>query len=638
VPLREVRPLIPPALDHAIRRCLEKDPDQRWQTARDLAIELRWALDAPSATAAAVAPPEPPKRSYLPWLISAALALALVAVVVKWRDHTVPHETQYFSAPLNLNAEDLAISPNGHTVAIATVPESPQKSMIWLYEIGSQDAKPLPKTEGGTFPFWSPDGASLAFFVDGKLKKMDLAGGPVQTICDARSGRGGTWNKDGVILFTPSPQVAMGIYRTTIAGETPRPITKPNASTGESTHRWPMFLPDGKRFLYLAANITGESDPDAIYVGNLDSPDEQHLIVKTNTNAAYADGFLFFKRDNNLLAQKFDPEKLTLTGEPVAVMSQFAYIPRIAKAVFAVSDSHLIAQKKTEPPVTRLTWFDRKGNNLGTVGDPGVYANVAIAPNGQSVAVNKTEASNQNTDVWTYNFENGTAKRLTFDPAIDAYPVWSPDGSRIAFSTTRQHIFDIYVKTTDGALQEQPLFHTDTDKFANSWSSDGKYLLYLQDTDLWYLTFPDLKTTLFLKGSPTVKNGDFSPDGKYVAYASNETGHFEVYVTTFPDAHSKWQVSNAGGDQPRWRKDSKELYYIAADGKLMAVSLKPGPAFDFSAPQVLFETDASDPIATSEHITYDVSRDGRFLVNTRQKRTTVDPISVVLHWDASLKK
>jgi serine/threonine protein kinase len=351
VPLRELRPLIPSALDHAIRRCLEKDPEQRWQTARDLGIELRWALDA-SAVAPAIpaASAMPPKRSILPWLTAAALALALVALIVAWRHRLVPHETMYFSAPLNLTAEDIAISPNGRTVAIATAQGSPPKTSIWLYEIGSQDAKQLPRTEGATFPFWSPDGNSIAFFAEGKLKKLDLAGGPIQTICDAPGGRGGSWNKDGVILFTPSPALLVGVYRTTVGGDTPRPVTTPNKSVGETTHRWPVFLPDGKRFLYLAANITGDSDPDAIYVGNIDSPDDHHLIVKTNTNAAYADGYLFYKRDSTLVAQRFDPDKLALSGEPFAVMTQFAYIPRIAKAVFAVSDNHLVVQKSTETP------------------------------------------------------------------------------------------------------------------------------------------------------------------------------------------------------------------------------------------------------------------------------------------------
>jgi Tol biopolymer transport system component len=195
------------------------------------------------------------------------------------------------------------------------------------------------------------------------------------------------------------------------------------------------------------------------------------------------------------------------------------------------------------------------------------------------------------------------------------------------------------VKTTDGALHEQPLFHTEVDKFPNSWSPDGKYLIYMQDSDLWYLTFPENKTTLFIKGAPSAKNAQFSPNGKWVAYASNETGRFEVYVTSFPDPHSKWQVSSAGGEQPHWRKDGKELFYIAAGGELMAVPVNSSNTFDFSAPQALFQTDATDPIATSEHIIYDVGADGdRFLVNTRQKRATTDPIAVVLHWDASLKK
>jgi eukaryotic-like serine/threonine-protein kinase len=639
-PLSTVKPVTPPSLERAIQRCLAKAPEERWQSARDLAIELKWIAQTGGQSVAPAKEQNSRKMvERLAWLFS-ALVIGLIAGMIWWRNPKVAEQTLFFSAPLNFAARDIAIAPNGRTVAVVGYRESARKSVIWLYEVGSQEAKSLPDTEGGNFPFWSPDGKSLGFFADGKLKKLDIVGGPVQTLCDAPSGRGGTWNKDGVIIFTPSGRLTDGLHRISSSGGTPVRINAPSMAPGGSNQRWPMFLPDGKHYLFLSATITRSTDADGIYVGLLDS-DETHFVVSTNANAAYAArGYLFFCRDKTLLAQRLDTKSFQLTGEPTAVATEPQYLPRILRALFAVSDSGtLLVQKGGEISLSRLVWFDRKGDEVGAVGSPDVYSNVLLARNGQFVAVDKTDVGNQNTDIWTYDLRRGSTKRLTFDPALDAVPVWSPDGSRVIFASTRQNVFDLYLKNADGAQEEKLLLHTDADKYPNAWSRDGKYVLYAQGPDLWFFTFPDLKGTLFLKAPPTFKNAQFSPDAKWVAYSSNETGKWEIYVTSFPETRGKWQVSTGGGEQPRWRGDGKELFYLSPDAKIMSVPTKPEAGFDSGAPVALFQANPREVVATSEQFIYDVDQSGqRFLINTQVKKTDTQPMAVILNWDAGLKK
>jgi dipeptidyl aminopeptidase/acylaminoacyl peptidase len=367
-------------------------------------------------------------------------------------------------------------------------------------------------------------------------------------------------------------------------------------------------------------------------------------VVKTSTNAAFAaPGYLLFYRDRTLFGQHFDLNTYELTGEPIAILTDIQVLPRIARTVFAVSDHGLLlAQKSSEASLSRLVWFDRRGKEVGEVGAPDLYANVAMSRDGRSVAVDKTEPASQNTDVWTYDLQRGM-KRLTFDPAIDAMPAWSPDGTRLLFASSRQHVFDLYVKNADGAQEEQLVVHGGTDDFPNDWSRDGKYVLYLQGRDvwwdLWFVRFPELKSGLFLKTAATTKNGQFSPDGKWVAYASNETGKWEIYVTSFPEARGKWQVSAAGGEQPRWRGDGKELFFLSPDGKIMAVPVKVGASFDAGTPVALFQANAREIVSNSEQAMYDVDQNGeRFLINTQVKKVETQPLAVVLNWNAGLKK
>ncbi len=636
-PIRALKPVTAPALERAIERCLAKDPEERWQAPQDLAIELNWIGKNGSQEKAPVKEAGWKQLgSRLGWLLCGALAVSLLPGVFWWRESKPTEQPMVFSASLPFAARDLAIAPNGHTVAVVGYQEDQKKSVIWLYEVGSEEAKNLAGTEGGNFPFWSPDGKSLGFFADGKLKRLDLPGGPLQVLCDAPSGRGGTWNKDGVIVFTPSGRLRSAMYRVSASGGTPTKIGGKLPRNGEASQRYPMFLPDGNHYLFLSATIAKKSEGDGIYVGSLDS-DEYRLVVKTAANGAYAaPGYLLYLRDRTILAQRFDAKTLQLTGEPVPVATEPQFLPRILRATFAASDAGmLLVQKGGNVMLSHLIWYDRGGKEVRTVGEPEVYANPSVAANGKAVAVDKTDVTSQNTNVWTYDLQRGAAKRLTFDAGLDAMPVWSPDGTRVVFtsSRSRSNVFDLYLKETNGAQEEKVICESDVDKYPNSWSRDGKTILYEEGPDLKYLTLPEMKSTLFLKAPATLKNGQFSPDGKWVAYASNETGRWELYVTSFPEARGKWQVSAGGGEQPRWRGDGKELFYVSPDAKIMAVPLKAGGGVDPGVPVALFQTNPKETLATSEQYIYDVDSNGQsFLVNTKVQSAYTQPITVVLNW------
>ena len=643
-----IAPMVPPDAAHLISRCLAKDPEERWQTARDIAGELQWIGERGTQPSAVAPGRGTSKRG---WFLSMAggvlLGAAVLAAALAWRSQNTTRKESYFLAAVPLTLHDLALAPNGHTVAAAGFSASAKAGDLWLYEVGSQQPRELADTEEASFPFWSPDGKSLGFFADGKLKRLEIAGGPVQVICDAPTGRGGAWNKDGVILFTPSGHLSGGLYRVSAAGGRATRVTAPDASHGVNSNRWPIFLPDGKHFLYLAANLSGQTDSDALYAGSLDST-EARFITRATGNPAYAaPGYLLFSREKTLYAQKFDAGKLALSGEAVPLLRSVSYLPRIAHNDYAASNGDvLVAQPASGVSLSRLVWRDRKGEESGIAGGPDVYANVMLAPNGKAVAFDKTDQENQNTDLWTFDLQRGSLKRLTFDPAIDAEPVWSPDGKRILFASSRAGVMRLYIKNADGGEDEKLLALDASDRadqYPTSWSPDGKHFLYERDTEairLWVAELPDLKTWPLVKDAETTRNGEFSPDGKWVAYNSNETGKWEIYVTSFPDLHGKWQVSNNGGIQPRWRGDGKELFYLAPDGKLMATPVTTaGDHFDSGTPVPLFQASARQAIATSERVSYDVTQDGqRFLINTQMENLETKPLMVVLNRSAALEK
>jgi len=640
-PITELAPMSPPALDHVAMTCLAKDPDDRWQTAHDLLVELKWLAESGGHTGTTVPSASARKtREGLAWVVSCVLAVMLIAATVWWRYWKPGEQAMQFNAALPFPAGDIAIAPDGHTVAVVAYQGSARKNALWIYELGSTAARMLAETEGASYPFWSPDGRSLGFFADGKLKRLSLTGGPLQIICDAPSGRGGTWNKDGVIVFTPDAALGNGLCRVSASGGAPERISSPDPGRGEESHRWPMFLPDGTHYLYMTANFSAKKGLNAIFVGSLDST-EKRFVTEATANAAYAvPGYLLFCQEKTLLSQRFDVKRFALEGEPTAILTDIQFQPQVRKAVFAVSDSGLLmAQTGSGVALSQPLWFDRKGVEVGAVGRPNVYGNLRLAFSGKSATVDQTDMGSLNTDVWTYDLQRVSSKRLTFDPAYDVAPLWSPDSSRVVFSSNRQLRTDLYMKNADGAQEEKIFVHDEFNKIPNDWSRDGRYLLYSRGTDLWFVTFPEIKSSLFLKAVSILRNGQFSPDGKWVAYASNETGKWEIYVTSFPDARGKWQVSAGGGEQPRWRGDGRELFFLSSESKMMAAPVTTGGNFDAGTPVALFQATPRQPVSTNDLFAYDVSRDGqRFLIATQMTQAEGTPMSVVVNWPAKLNK
>ncbi|HTS05108.1 MAG TPA: protein kinase [Candidatus Eisenbacteria bacterium] len=634
-PLSAVLKTSPPTLDRLVRTCLAKVPDERFQSALDVKLELQWLLTAQPATEST----RVQSAGWITYIVPAAVAI--VAAFLVWMLLSRPAQhTMNFTAALPSSARSMAIAPDGKTVALVTYREDTHRVGLFLYEIGASDSKALAGTDDASFPFWSPDGRAIGFFANGKLKRFDRDSASVRTLCDAASGRGGTWNKAGTILFTPSGSLNDGIMSISDNGGEPTKLNYPGTATTENSYRWPVFMPDGKHYLFLAANIRGDTDLNSLYVGSIDNPSERHFLTKTPYNGNYADGYLFFVRDGAIQAQKLNLGSYTLSGDVVRIFDNVKPQSRILYATFAAGGDVVIAQKAGDVSLSKLTWYDRSGKTISDSAPPDTYGNLAISPDGKYVALDKTDAANENTDVFIYDLARSSFRRLTFDPAIDSLPVWSPDRSRIAFGSSRGRNFNIYVKPADGSQAERELAPpSGVDSLPVDWSRDGKILLYLAGRDLWLYSFAEGMPHLFLKGTASLKNAQFSPDGKWVAYSSNENGRWEVYVTSVPDAHGKWQVSTDGGEQPRWRGDGKELYFLSSDAKLMAVSVDSKNEFESGTPAVLFQAEPREQIATTERVVYDVSRDGqRFLVNSRSNNASAHPMSVILNWKTEMKK
>ena len=635
-PISRVQPMTPPALEHVVKTCLAKDPEERFQTAHDVKIQLRWISE--SGSQAGVAAPVVAHRKHREWLAWALTAALLVGLLgggaLWWRGRGEPQPAMFLQASLPFTAQDIALSPNGHTLAAAGYLESANRNVIWIYDVGSRHADSVAGTEGASFPFWSADGRYVAFFAEGKLKKVEAPGGRVQTIADAPWGRGGAWNKDGVILFAPT--TTDPLFRVPASGGTPVPVTKLDRVRLETSHRWPVFLPDGKHFLYLAANFGGHPEVNAVFLGSLDS-DQRQMIVEVSSNPAYAaPGYLLFYRDKALMAQSFDLGRFALTGEPTTILTDVQFLPQVDRAVFAVSNGGLlVSQGASRATESQLLWFDRSGKQVGTVGKPAMYANVALAPDGRRVACDIVDLDGVKMDVWVMEPSREAAMRFTFDAGLDATPVWSPDGSNLLYFSNQAA--GLYVKSSDGSGKGKMLLAAGG--APNAWSPDGKYILYAEGTQLAYAAAPEFKSKPFLQTKSLQANGQFSADGRWVAYASNETGTWEVYVTSFPEPRGKWQVSSGGGQQPRWRGDGRELFYLSPDGKMMAVPVNLGNSVDAGTPTALFQAHPRQHISSLDVFTYDVSRDGqRFLINTRVEHTEASPMSVVLNWPAELRK
>ena len=639
-PISTIQPLTPPALERVIRKCLAKDPDERWQSASDLAAELKWIAEGGSQAGGVERVPSgraPGQR--VSWILTAAFfLLALAGGAAWWSTSHRRLPAMYFHASVPFAANDVTLSPDGRTLAMVAYSAPANDYMLWTYEVGSRRTASLEGTHGANYPFWSPDGRSIGFFADGKLKKVDVSGGQVQVLCDAPNGRGGAWNREGTIIFSPD---ALGaLFRVPSSGGSPAELTKVDTARAEVGHRWPEFLPDGKHFLYLAANFSGRPGINAVFVGSLDST-EKHFVVSASSNASYSDpGYLLYMRDKTLVVQPFDLRHFALSGEPHTLSDEVLYFPQVYRAAFSVSGGEvLVAQTGKGVYLSQLTWFDRNGKTVGTISKPSWYNNVQLSPDGHRIATDQTDQDGRNIDVWVQDPARDTTTRLTFDPALDTTPAWSPDGKQLVLSSNRSLNFRLYLKNSDGSGAEQEIAEAGGSAFNSlDWSRDGKYILTRRSNELWYLTLPERALKPLIQGW-VVKGAQFSPDGRWVAYASNESGSLEIYVAPFPGGNGKWQVSSGGGQEPRWRKDGKELFFLSRDSKMMAVPVSTGASFASGSPVALFQTHRRQPISSQDFYSYDVSADGqRFLIATQVDESAAAPLTVFLNWTSAMDK
>jgi len=627
------------SLRRVVATCLAKDPEERWQDARDLLRELTWIRDRDNAEG----PPATRMggsrvgRAAMASAI-AALTLAVIALgTLQLRGTALPTApTVRFNVPAPPDtafydfADPVRISPDGSRIVL-TVNRADGRSQLWLQSTDSLTPEPLAGTESGQYPFWSPDGLSIAFFADNALKRISVADQVVQTICAASPGIGGSWSRSGTIVFS-SGFVTGSLYTVPSAGGNPAQLTSLDASRQETMHAWPHFLADGEHFLYLVRSSRPENI--GVYVGSLKKSSPTRLIA-VDSNAIPAGDHLYFVRQGTLWAQRFDQTHLRLTAEPVRIAEHVWAFSGHGGSAFSASDRSVVFRQAAKQ-ITELWWLDRNGRRLGSVGDPGEHVHVTLSPDDRRVAIERLD-TNGNGVIWVHEIERGATSRFSFDPSWNWSPIWSPDGSRIAFAAAPDGKAGIFQKPTSGATEQEPLFTGDLLGFPNDWSSNGEWLMWSRsapgtDSDIWGLRLsadrkpvPILQTPFF-EGEPRL-----SPNGRWLAYTSNESGRREVYVRSFPAGDTKRLVSTSGGRQSAWRGDGRELFYRTDAGAIMAVGVKTDAGFEASSPQELFRARIQQGFPG--RYDYAPTRDGqRFLVNILPGEAT-SMATVVLNWD-----
>jgi Tol biopolymer transport system component/predicted Ser/Thr protein kinase len=639
-PVSTVQPMIPPAFDRVIQSCLAKNPDERWQTAHDVKLQLEWIAEGGSV----VGLPAPvaarrKSRERLAWAIAAAaiVVAAVFAAGFVVRAPKVPRQVR-FEVPPPASLSQVGsprISPDGRNLAFTAV-DSNGNSQIWLRPLDSVGARPLAGTEGvgDTRPIWSPDSRYIAFFVGGKLKKVPVSGGPAQTISDV-NGADGSWSTRGEIVFDASANDPLrrvsasgGVAKTEVAVDDLEDVI----SLG-----WPEFLPDGRKFLYIADTAGAAGTITLHTIGEK----EDIALTPADSRVQYAEpGYLIYVIDGMLVAHPFDADRGALTGEPIPLADNVGS-STVGLADFSVSRDGTLAFRSGETGGRRLVWRDRSGREIGALAEGSDFEDTWISPDGRRVVTAIGEKESGNVDLWVHDIERDVSSRFTFDPANDDFPLWSPDGSEIVFSSQRSGDQDLYQKDASGVGAAEVLLAVGEPLIAGDWSRDGNTLLYMRrgaetTWDIWALPMVGSREPFPLLQSEFIEvRPSFSPDGKWFAYQTNESGREEIYVRQFPGPGGQWQVSTNGGVEPMWGENGSEIFYLDGSRNLVSVPVAIGATFEAGIPQQLFNPEI---FAVTLRNRYSVSADGqRFLVLSSMSGEAIRPTTVVLNWHAGLE-
>jgi Tol biopolymer transport system component len=621
-----------------LRRCLQKDANKRLPHIGVAKLEIEEGpAQAPPAPIAAVAAPR--RHLRLAWVVGAVAVMAagtLALIAVRTIGQPAAERLQIrfdVTTPPTTEPASFALSPDGRQLAfVATTSGGAQ---LWVRRLDDWDAKPLAGTDGASYPFWSPTSKAIAFFAEGKLKRIDLdGGGRPRVLADAGHGRGGTWNRGDVILFAPSTS-NMPIMRVNASGGTATAATQLRA--GQGSHRWPQFLPDDRRFLFLAT--LGQAETRGVYLADINGGDPVRVLQDETAPVFAPPDKLLLMRRSGLVSLTFDPASGATTGDAMPVAQNVGEF-LVNRGSFAVSNNGVLAYRTGSARQRQLVWVDRTGAVLGKLGAPddNSLASPELSADGQRVVMQRIVEGN--VDVWLMDVVRGVQTRFTFHAREDVLPLWSADGQRVVFASTRNGVHDLFERPTNGAAAERLLLATPQGKAPLAWSRDGRHLLFASERDLWALPVGDGEKPFPVAQTPFEEvAGQFSPDSRWIAYVSNESGRAEVYVRSFPGPGGALQVSNTGGSHPRWRPDGKELFYVAPDARLMTVPVTFTPdhrAVDLGAPLPLFTTRfAVGASITAAKPQYAVAADGRFLMNLELSESAASPIKVVVNWDAA---
>jgi serine/threonine protein kinase len=664
-PMSSVKPDIDPSLDAIVLECLAKEPDERTQSAKQVSVDLkRYRRESSRSRVSRITAPRPAyqpsgisapdvsttmipttKSNRLPWILSGIFGFIAVAAVA-FHFYSTPSELDHpvrFAVPVpeksSFTGEMPRLSPDGLHLAFVAG-DSSGRSRIWIRQLSSLASTPLAGTEDAAFPFWSPDSRYLGFFQNGKLRKIEAIGGPVQSIADVSDARGGSWSSKGIIIYAPTS--SGGLMQISEAGGSPIAITTLDTVRHDETHRFPEFLPDGKKYIYLSRSNNDENT--GIFLGSIDSK-EHKLIIPAKYQAACVPGYLLFLREKTLMAQPFDDGKSEFRGDAFPIAEQIVGDPSRNFGLYSASmNGELAFISGGELSGDRqLAWFDRSGKLLEKVGNPAPIFDFSLSPDEKRVAYRKIDPQTRNNDIWILDLFRRTESRLTFRPSREDDPIWSPDGSEITFDSNVDGVSNPNEKISTGAGTEVLLWKSERPTYPLDWSNDGKYILCNRDdsktkNDIWVLPVGgDKKPFSVVQTEANEDIARFSPDVRWIAYTSDESRKIEVYVQAFPATQGKWQVSTGGGSDPMWSKDGKEIYYVGPDKQLMVVEVKTsGSSIELGIPKRLFTLDVD---LYNNPNRYAVTKDDkRFLVNISTGVSNSNPITVVLNWTSEIKK